>query len=135
MTDILEGVVSVACCQIYLKTTEFPISIHIFHPEYGRYGPLAGNRSGFFGQDNFSNYHLTDVGSYHIGRLNVSQTTCYAMVCTLTGRHTGQLMWQKRRKKYLGSFKCHKAISNHYEQTETSTSSSFGVFDKSFNYD
>lgn len=116
MTDILEEVVSVVCCQIYLITTEFPISIHIFHPKYGRYGPLTGNRSSLFDQDNFSKYHLPHKGSYHIGRLNDSQTT-YAMMCTLTGRHTGLLMWQKRGKKYLGSFRCHKAIGNYYEQT------------------
>lgn len=89
MTDIMEDVVSVACCQIYLVAAEFPISMHIFHPEYNRYSPLNGNRSSLFGQDNFSEYHLTQKGSLHIGRLNVSQITCCVMMCTLAGRHTG----------------------------------------------
>lgn len=82
MTDILKDVVSVTCCQIYLITTDFPISIHIFHPKYGRYSPLTCNNA-----NNVSEYHLTHLRNCHIERLNVSQKTCCIMICTLIGGH------------------------------------------------
>lgn len=94
MIVILEDVVFVADCQIYLTNTEFPISVHIFHPEYGRYSPLAGKRTSLFDQENFSKY-VTHMGSYHIGRLNISQKTCYVIMSVLTGRHRSSYVTKK----------------------------------------